>query len=60
MPKGTTLYCLKRGVRKADIFSLAFNQDSSFLGVTSDRGTLHLFALSKTFRRRRRDVRTAE
>ena len=35
----------RRGADPAQIYSIAFSKDSSFLAVTSDKGTLHLFAL---------------
>jgi len=42
------MYVLKRGVAKAEIYSLSFSMNSSMLGVSSDRGTFHIFDLRKT------------
>lgn len=36
---------LKRGLANADIYSLSFNHDSSLIGITSGRGTLHIYNL---------------
>jgi len=42
---GELLQELRRGADKADIFCLAFNANSSYLAVTSDKGTVHIFRL---------------
>ncbi|CAO3591434.1 unnamed protein product [Absidia cylindrospora] len=42
---GTLLNELRRGVDRADIFSIAFNHDSTRLCVSSDKGTIHVFNL---------------
>ncbi|KAI8872493.1 WD40 repeat-like protein [Ramicandelaber brevisporus] len=39
------LHELRRGVDRADIFSIAFNIDATRLCVASDKGTIHLFRL---------------
>ncbi len=48
IPNCTRIYSLKRGLAKADVYSLSFNEDSTLLGLTSSRGTLHIFALGGT------------
>ncbi|KAL9101242.1 MAG: hypothetical protein Q9163_003475 [Psora crenata] len=35
----------RRGVDRAEIYSIAFSPDSTFLAVTSDKATLHIFDL---------------
>ncbi|KAI8370316.1 WD40-repeat-containing domain protein [Radiomyces spectabilis] len=42
---GTLLNELRRGMDRAEIYSIAFNQDSTRLVVSSDKGTIHLFNL---------------
>lgn len=42
---GDKLQELRRGADKAEIYSIAFNADSSMLACTSDRGTVHIFKL---------------
>jgi WD40 repeat protein len=42
---GTLLNELRRGMDRAEIFSIAFNQDSTRLCVSSDKGTIHIFNL---------------
>ncbi|KAI8063468.1 WD40-repeat-containing domain protein [Gongronella butleri] len=42
---GTLLNELRRGMDRAEIFSIAFNQDSTRLVVSSDKGTIHIFNL---------------
>ena len=44
---GQLTHELRRGVDRADIYCLQFNLASEFLAVTSDKGTVHLFNLSK-------------
>ena len=39
------LFEFRRGADPAAIYSIVFSKDWSFLAVTSDKGTLHLFAL---------------
>ena len=45
VPDGHKLYSFKRGMAKAGIFSLAFNNAGTLLGLTSTRGTIHVFQL---------------
>ncbi|CAO3628757.1 unnamed protein product [Cunninghamella blakesleeana] len=42
---GALLNELRRGMDRADIFSIAFNQPSTRLCVSSDKGTIHIFNL---------------
>ncbi|KAI7863648.1 WD40-repeat-containing domain protein [Spinellus fusiger] len=41
----TLLNELRRGMDRAEIFSIAFNHDSTRLCVSSDKGTIHVFNL---------------
>ncbi len=43
---GNALQELRRGSDKADILSLTINPTSQYLAVSSDKGTIHVFALS--------------
>ncbi len=47
MPKGERLYTLRRGFLSAQIMCLAFSPNSTLLGVTSNRGTMHIFELER-------------
>ena len=38
---------VRRGADKAEIYSIAFEPNSKFIAVTSDKGTAHIFALTK-------------
>ena len=42
---GQPLQEVRRGADKAEIYSIAFNQTSQWLACSSDRGTIHIFAL---------------
>lgn len=42
---GQLLYELRRGTDRAQIWSICFSSDSNRVGVTSDKGTLHIFTL---------------
>ncbi|CDH58663.1 wd repeat domain phosphoinositide-interactingprotein 3 [Lichtheimia corymbifera JMRC:FSU:9682] len=42
---GSLLNELRRGMDRAEIYSLAFNHDSTRLCVSSDKGTIHVFNL---------------
>ncbi|CAG8484097.1 8521_t:CDS:2 [Paraglomus occultum] len=42
---GKLLNELRRGLERAEIFSIAFSQDSKRLCVSSDKGTVHVFNL---------------
>lgn len=44
---GTPVSEVRRGTEKAEIFSITFDIDGNYLGVTSDRGTAHLFVIEK-------------
>jgi hypothetical protein len=41
-----TFFTLCRGMDRAEIYCLAFNQTSSFLACSSDKGTVHIFSLT--------------
>ena len=47
MPQGEKIYSLKRGFLNAQIASIAFSQGSTLIGITSNRGTLHIFELER-------------
>lgn len=42
---GTLLHELRRGMDRAEIYSIAFNPESTRLVVSSDKGTIHVFNL---------------
>ena len=42
---GSALQEVRRGVDKAEIYSIAFSPTSQWLACSSDRGTVHVFAL---------------
>jgi WD repeat-containing protein 45 len=42
---GELLQELRRGMDRADITSICFNQTSTFIACCSDRGTVHIFTL---------------
>ncbi|PVU89631.1 hypothetical protein BB561_005254 [Smittium simulii] len=46
---GMLLYELRRGVDRANIFSIAFSSDSSRICVSSDKGTVHIFNLDANY-----------
>jgi len=41
------MYELRRGAEQAVIYSIAFNPSSTFLACSSDKGTIHVFALGE-------------
>lgn len=43
---GAKLQEVRRGTEKADIYSIAFSPDSRFFCTSSDKGTIHIFALN--------------
>ncbi|KAL6977580.1 Autophagy-related protein 18c [Sarracenia purpurea var. burkii] len=43
---GTQLQEVRRGLDKADIYSIALSPDIQWLAVSSDKGTVHLFSLT--------------
>ena len=45
---GDVGYEFRRGKDKAEIYSLSFDYDSDFIACTSDRGTVHIFALTNS------------
>ncbi|KAI8977201.1 WD40-repeat-containing domain protein [Mycotypha africana] len=42
---GSLLHELRRGMDRAEIYSIAFNHESTRLCVSSDKGTIHIFNL---------------
>jgi WD40 repeat protein len=44
---GKKLQEVRRGSEKATIYSIAFSHDSNFICTSSDKGTVHVFALSE-------------
>lgn len=44
---GEGLKELRRGSDKAEIYSISIDVESNWLGCTSDKGTVHIFSLSK-------------
>lgn len=44
--QNTQLQELRRGIDKAEIYSISFDVTSQFISCTSDRGTIHIFLLS--------------
>lgn len=42
---GANLQEVRRGVDRADIYSICFNSTSQWLAVSSDKGTVHVFSL---------------
>ncbi|KAI5060478.1 hypothetical protein GOP47_0024898, partial [Adiantum capillus-veneris] len=38
---------VRRGVDRADIFSISFSSNAQWLAVSSDRGTIHVFGVKK-------------
>jgi WD40 repeat protein len=45
---GARLQEVRRGTDRADIYSIAFSPDSNFFCTSSDKGTIHIFALQNT------------
>jgi len=45
---GEPLRELRRGTDRAEIYCIVFNPASSFLACSSDKGTVHIFALSES------------
>ncbi len=44
---GSPLQEVRRGSDKAEIYSIAFDKLSRFFAVSSDKGTIHVFAMQK-------------
>lgn len=45
---GQPLQELRRGADRAEIYSIAFNYNTKWLAVSSDKGTVHVFKLGKS------------
>eukprot|EP00826_Nyctotherus_ovalis_P004938 TRINITY_DN11098_c0_g1_i6.p1 TRINITY_DN11098_c0_g1~~TRINITY_DN11098_c0_g1_i6.p1 ORF type:complete len:348 (+),score=87.65 TRINITY_DN11098_c0_g1_i6:97-1140(+) len=41
---------LRRGTEKAEIQTIAFDEESQWLACTSDRGTIHIFSLADSYK----------
>lgn len=54
----TLLVELRRGADAATLYCIAFSHDSDFLVVSSDKGTVHIFALRDTHLNRRSNIPT--
>ncbi len=39
---------MRRGSDKAEIYSLSFDRNSTMIACSSDKGTIHIFAVSKS------------
>lgn len=50
---------LRRGAANAHIYCITFNQDSSYLSVSSDHGTVHIFASEDTTRNKQSKIAKA-
>ena len=48
---GTFLQEFKRGMEKAKINSICFDNDTKFMAVSSSRGTIHIFSMGSTIKR---------
>jgi len=46
LPKGEKLYTFKRGIQVVQIYSLTFSMSSTYITVSSNSGTIHIFKLS--------------
>ena len=38
---------MRRGTDKAEIYSIAFDKQSHWIACSSDKGTIHIFTVSK-------------
>jgi WD40 repeat protein len=54
----TVISEFRRGSDEADVFSLSFSPNSSFVACTSDKGTLHIFELPNATQELRKAART--
>jgi WD40 repeat protein len=42
---------VRRGSDKAEIYSISFDKNSNWIACSSDKGTIHIFTVSKTMQR---------
>jgi WD40 repeat protein len=42
---------VRRGSDKAEIYSIAFDKNSHWIACSSDKGTIHIFHVTKTMNR---------
>ena len=45
---GTPIQELRRGTDKAEIYSISFDKNSTWIACSSDKGTIHIFAVTKS------------
>ncbi len=45
IPQGEKLFTFKRGIHTAQIYSLTFNIKSTYVVLSSNSGTIHVFRL---------------
>jgi WD repeat-containing protein 45 len=48
---GSPLQEVRRGSDKAEIYSIAFDKNSHWIACSSDKGTIHIFHVTKTMAR---------
>lgn len=48
---GSPLQEVRRGSDKAEIYSIAFDKNSHWIACSSDKGTIHIFHVTKTMNR---------
>ena len=48
---GSPLQEVRRGSDKAEIYSIAFDKNTHWIACSSDKGTIHIFHVSKTLQR---------
>ena len=48
---GAPLQEVRRGSDKAEIYSIAFDKNSKWIACSSDKGTIHIFTVSKNLQR---------
>jgi WD repeat-containing protein 45 len=44
----TAIQEVRRGSDKAEIYSISFDRHSKYLACSSDKGTIHIFAVNKS------------
>merc|ERR1712023_238040 len=50
-PEGNMLYSFRRGSYQAEVYSLAFNRESTLIAASSSSGTVHAFKLDEASKR---------
>jgi WD repeat-containing protein 45 len=46
--EGKPIQELRRGTDKAEIYSISFDKLSNYIACSSDKGTIHIFAVTKS------------